>query len=354
METPVNATAEVQIEPGMPVEIGKIDKELGKLWEETGDTKTRASLINLAIYTESAESVSANTELISQIASQHACRALLIFANPDAPREQAKAWISAHCHLAGKGERQICSEQITFQLDGGMITALPNIVFSHLDSDLPLYFWWQGNFREPLDKKLWGWVDRLIYDSAAWSAPAEQFGIVQKIRTLTEVRTILCDLNWTRLVGARFALAQLFDHSCALARINKIERVSISCDNRTTGLLLLGWLAAQLGWKLQSTPGTDRFLSPAGLPVGFDIQVATGPPVGLCSFECPDSTLEIARQPGSEYFRARIDCEGVSNAVMLVPAGRSENSNILLIELSRGGKHPLYRKALAAIEPLFA
>jgi glucose-6-phosphate dehydrogenase assembly protein OpcA len=118
-----------------------------------------------------------------------------------------------------------------------MVAALPNIVFSHLDSDLPLYFWWQGNFREPLDKKLWGWVDRLIFDSSEWESPAEQFSLVQKIRTLTEIRTILCDLNWTRLVGARFALAQLFDHSCALARIRKIRRVSISCAWRTTGLL---------------------------------------------------------------------------------------------------------------------
>ncbi len=36
------------IEAGLPVEIGRIDQELGKLWEESGDTKTRASLINLA------------------------------------------------------------------------------------------------------------------------------------------------------------------------------------------------------------------------------------------------------------------------------------------------------------------
>ena len=155
----MNATEQATIEAGFPVEIGRIDKELGKLWDEVGDTKTRASLVNLAIFTEDANSVAANTELISKIASQYACRALLIFANPAATQPGAKAWINAHCHLAGKGERQICSEQITFQLDGELVSALPNIVFSHLDSDLPLYFWWQGEFREPLDKKLWGWTD---------------------------------------------------------------------------------------------------------------------------------------------------------------------------------------------------
>jgi glucose-6-phosphate dehydrogenase assembly protein OpcA len=348
----VNATEQPAIEPGLPVEIGKIDKELGKLWEETGDTKTRASLINLAIYTESADAVSANTELISKIASQYACRALLIFADRTATRSQARAWISAHCHLAGKGEGQICSEQITFRLDGEMVAALPNIVFSHLDSDLPLYFWWQGSFREPLDKKLWGWVDRLIYDSGEWEAPAEQFRLVQKIKTLTEVRTILCDLNWTRLVGARFALAQLFDHSCALARINRIKRVSISCEKRTAGLLLLGWLAARLGWKLQ--PGTESFLSRDGARIDFEIQVTPGRIVSRCAFDCGDATLEIWGEANSDYFQARIGCEGVSDAVMLVPAGRSDTADILVTELSRGGNHPLYTKSLATIGSLFS
>jgi glucose-6-phosphate dehydrogenase assembly protein OpcA len=348
----VNATAQALIEPGLPVEIGKIDRELGKLWEETGDSKTRASLINLAIYTENAESVAENTNLISEIASQHACRALLIFANPDAPLEAARAWISAHCHLAGKGQGQICSEQITFQLDGGMVAALPNIVFSHLDSDLPLYFWWQGTFREPLDEKLWGWVDRLIYDSAAWDAPAEQFRLVQKIRTLTEIRIILCDLAWARLIGARYAIAQLFDHSCALARINEIKHVTISCAEHSTGLLLLGWLAAQLGWKLQSLNQSEHFVSPAGASINFETRVVEGPTIGLCAFECGDATLEITRQPGSDYFQARIGCEGVSDATMFVPAGKNGMADTLVAALGRGGKHPLYIKALAAIDPL--
>ena len=54
LEAPVNATEQAPIEAGFPVEIGRIDKELGKLWEEVGDTKTRASLVNLAIFTENA------------------------------------------------------------------------------------------------------------------------------------------------------------------------------------------------------------------------------------------------------------------------------------------------------------
>ncbi len=340
------------IEPGLPVEIGRIDKQLGKLWEDSGDTKTRASLVNLAIYTEKPEAIQPNTEIIAKIAGEHACRALLVLANPDAPKSDAKAWISAHCHIAGKGERQVCSEQITFQLDGETVAGLPNIVFSHLDSDLPLYFWWQGEFHEPLDEKLWAWMDRLIYDSAEWKNPAAQFALVKKISELTEARTIMCDLNWSRILGTRYALAQIFDHSCALARLDTIRKVSITCASHSTGLLLLGWLAAQLGWKFQPLLDKKSFVTSEGDHVEFEIVEAPGAAISHCVFECADRVFEITRDEKSEYYHVRISGEGASEAPMLVSAGKSELVDILLVELSRGGKHPLYVKALRAIQPL--
>ena len=349
------------IEAGLPVEIGLIDKELGKLWEESGDTKTRASLINLAIYTEEADSIADNTTLISEIAGEHACRALLIFANPEAPRPQALAWISAHCHLAGggvkgahalHGERQVCSEQITFQLDGEMTTAMPSIVFSHLDSDLPLYFWRQGEFHKVLNEKLWARVDRLIYDSADWSRPVEQFAIVHEIRNFTEGRTTLCDLNWTRLLGTRFALAQLFDHSCVLAHMKEIQSVSIACTKRITGLFLLGWLAAQLGWKHQTLLHKESFLSSEGTTIDFEIQETPGEVISRCAFQSPRASFEITREANSAYYHARVCGDDSCETPMLISAGKSKPADILLMELSRGGKHPLYDKALAVIGPL--
>lgn len=341
------------LEPGLPVEIGKIDRELGKLWEDSGDTKTRASLINLAIYTENAEQVVANTELISQIATEHACRALLIYANREADESEAKAWISAHCHLAGKGERQVCSEQITFQLDGDTVDSLPSIVFSHLDSDLPLCFWWQGEFRAQLDRELWSWIDRLIFDSADWENPADQFKLVHEIEALDGGRTMVCDLNWTRLLGTRFALAQLFDHSCVLSRLREIRGVTIATNHRTTGLLLLGWIAAQSKWKHQTLMGKEFFLTPEGEHVEFVIDVVPGADISLCRFECGKSSFEISREAGSDYFHAKLSGTEACETPMLISAGKSQLADILVMVLSRGLKHPMYTKALAAIEPLF-
>jgi glucose-6-phosphate dehydrogenase assembly protein OpcA len=147
---------------GLAVEIGKIDKELKKLWEQSAGAMTRASLINLAVYSEAPDSLARNTQLISQITQNHACLAIVIGADRTAKENRVEAWISAHCHISRAGSKQICSEQLSFLLEGPCTNLLPSIVFSHLDSDLPFYLWWQGDLHDPMDPQLWAWVDRFI------------------------------------------------------------------------------------------------------------------------------------------------------------------------------------------------
>src|SRR5437016_3186793 len=89
--------------PGLPVEIGKIDRELKKLWEASSGAATRASLINLAVYSEAPDSLGKNTAIISRITENHACRAIVIAANPAAKENRVEAWISAHCHVSRAG-----------------------------------------------------------------------------------------------------------------------------------------------------------------------------------------------------------------------------------------------------------
>ena len=71
---------------GQSVEIGKIDKELKKLWREGENAITRASLINLAVYSEKPDSLEKNTQLIARITENHACRALVIGGKREARR----------------------------------------------------------------------------------------------------------------------------------------------------------------------------------------------------------------------------------------------------------------------------
>lgn len=341
-------------EPGLPVEIGRIEKELGKLWESSGDTKTRASLINLVVYTEDPASVAADTALISAIAGKHACRAILILANPHAEESGAKAWINAHCHMAGKG-RQICSEQITFRLDGDSAAALPNIVFSHLDSDLPLCLWWKPDFPEPLDEKLWGWVDRVIYDSSSWKNPAHQFALVRHISSGEGDGIVLCDLNWTRLFPWRYALAGMFDHSAALPCLPEIGKLSIAAppSGRTAALLIAGWFANRLNWGL--APDGRSFASAKGQRIAFEIESGSG--AGILEsvrLECGKSSFELKLTEDAEFFESTMRIPGIPEVHQLSPAPQGRLEETLLRELSRAGRHALYTKSLDTVLQLVA
>jgi len=337
---------------GLPVEIGRIDKELGKLWDSSDDTKTRASLINFVIHTSELASLAIDTEIISTVAAKHACRAILIFSNPAAQAPAAQAWINAHCHQTGKGERQLCSEQITFRLDGESARALPNIVFSHLDSDLPLCLWWQGELPEPLDETLWAWVDRLIYDSAAWSNPAHQFSIVRHLSSRNGKGAVLCDLNWTRLQPWRYALASLFDHAAAfpkLAKVNSIE-IDLNHGSQTSALLLLGWFACQLNWS--ASESDNEFIDSGGRKIAYTVLHNGNHARNVALIQCEGAEFELSHEADSDFFEAAIRIPGIVDSRQILPAPRRNTTDTLLAELSRAGRHPLYTKSLEKIFPL--
>ena len=78
---PVMPAAAETYSLGAPVEIGKIEKELKKLWQESEGAMTRASLMNLAAYSEQPGSLNNNTQLMAKITEDHACRAIVIEAD---------------------------------------------------------------------------------------------------------------------------------------------------------------------------------------------------------------------------------------------------------------------------------
>jgi hypothetical protein len=116
-ESFVPATVD-QFTAGLPVEVGEIQRELKRLWGSEESVMTRASLINLAVYSEQPDSLGKNTAIICQLTENHACRVIVIAADPDAAESGVQAWISAHCHVGHAGRKQVCSEQLSFSIRG--------------------------------------------------------------------------------------------------------------------------------------------------------------------------------------------------------------------------------------------
>lgn len=348
-------TPHPQVPAGMPVEIGKIDRELKKLWDQSDGAMTRASLINLAVYSEAPGSLPSNTAAIAEITQDHACRAIVIGAEPDASEPGVEAWISAHCHVTGTGSKQVCSEQLSFLLKGASENLLRSIVFSHLDSDLPLYLWWQGEFPASMDPQLWAWVDRLIYDSQIWHDVPAQIGRIETAQSEAKQRVVLCDLNWTRLVHVRLALAQFFDHPRSHRHLGEIESVEIdhAPQFRSTAVLLAGWLAAQLGWKAEnSRSGEVAFIDPAGKRVAFVLAEKTGEAIGRCRVACKTIALEVAHAPKADLLDVSVNAGGKERMRQLMPAGRDTAVQLMDEELMRGGPHRVYLRALNCVRDL--
>jgi glucose-6-phosphate dehydrogenase assembly protein OpcA len=345
----------VSLSPGIPVPIGGIERELGRLWEASGESKTRASLINLAIYSESKDSLRENAAIIQSLAGEHAMRAILIEADPGAEGSHADAWISMNCYLHGAKGGEICSEQISFNLSGEAARSLQSVVFSHLDSDLPLALWWRADFRQPVDGKLWRWVDRLLFDSATWKNPQQQFSLINQIADLTESRTILCDLNWARSLPVRQALAGIFDCPETLPQLKNIHSLHLdhAPGNRSTALLLAGWLSDRLGWHLTMTGETPQFQDAAGGIVILFLKEVAGASISRLQLSSQTAEFEVKRDHGSDLYVADARGTTVPCNSRMVRAPREETREILLAELARGGRHPLYTRAIRAVESLW-
>ena len=341
---------------GTPVEIGRIDKELKKLWAEGEGVMTRASLINLAIYCDKPGSLGQNTQLMSQLTENHACRAIVIEADATAKDNRAEAWISAHCHVSRAGSRQICSEQLSFQLGGPCTKLLPSIVFSHLDSDLPFYLWWQTEFRAPLDPELWSWVDYLIYDSHTWNDYKGQLDLVETARREADQRIVLSDLNWTRLDKIRTAVAQFFDPPAAHRHFSRIEKISITHGRgyRSTALLLAGWVAAQLEWTADGKPSNNelRFRNEDGKQVTVSLLEKDGQPIGEISLESGNITFGVKHRPGLDLLEVTRNDDGEQRLNQLMPAGSNELVALLSEQMMRGGPHAVYLRVIDCLRSL--
>jgi len=339
---------------GQPVEIGRIERELKKLWEQGEGAMTRASLMNLAVYSEAPDSLERNTQIIAEVTQDHACRAIVICADVAATDNNVAAWISAHCHMNRRGAKQICSEQVSIMLSGASATLLPSILFGQLDSDLPLYLWWQAQMPPVIDPQLWHWVDRLIYDSRSWDNFGSQMTQVEAARRETDEQLVLCDLNWTRIVDLRNAFAQFFDHPSSHHHFAEIAELSIdfAAGYRSTALLFVGWIAAQLNWTTTTGGEMPSFKNSEGREIRVRLQeslvqsigavrmTSRGVEFGVSRAECGD-LLEVGRGKPGAVIRSQ-----------LLPAIPENPVRLVSEELMRGGPRRVYLRAVERVRDL--
>ncbi len=350
------ATSELDLDTavlGQEVPLNRVDQALRELWADDDTSKTRASLMNVAIYSEDSSSLERNTQLLGEITMQHSCRSLLIVNVPTAPKPSARAWVTAHCQLYD-GKRSVCCEQISLVMEGGTADSIRNFVFAHLDSDLPLTVWWQGELTERLDERFYSVIDALIIDSSRWADPGGSLRRVLAARNSRTSRFDLSDLSWMRSHFMRMALAASCHDAVVRAELPKLDHLSVThgAGHRMSALMLAAWIGTQLKCRL-ATGGGLRFDRDGGAAIEVSVteNTATKCPLQALQLSGPGVSISICRDPNSCFVRSRMEHDHHQQDQMQ-PADMSDDGDLIAEQMGRLGGTTLYFEMLPLLQAM--
>ncbi|MCG3157061.1 MAG: hypothetical protein DKINENOH_03692 [bacterium] len=257
----------------LSVDVAAIEQELTLLWQEVaveqeaedtaaaapaGDRPVmRACTLNLLAIAPDDKTAEQAAAAIAEFTSRHPCRAIVVIAEAESETAELSAYVSAHCHLPVPGARQVCCEQISVIARGPAVAQVPGTVLPLLVGDLPVALWWLSGLPQESEmfEQLLGASDCLIFDSAAALDLGLTFAAANALNVNWQNGSVI-DLNWLRLSHWRDLLAHFFELAGVAACLQSIEKVTVRMIRRTAELemaqpaLLLGWLAAQLQWRL--------------------------------------------------------------------------------------------------------
>jgi glucose-6-phosphate dehydrogenase assembly protein OpcA len=186
------------------------------------------------------------------------------------------------------------------------------------------------------------------------------------------------DLGWRRIGPWCQLIAQFFDPPDARAYQRRIRRVAIDYAPAASGivsaapLLVLGWLAARLGWEPETTTtarGSLDALFAARQPgdgaegEGILAQVRPRPHARCGPGELLAVTLTAGTGPATARFEIRASDDAaccVTRAVLpgirelerMAPIGHASNAELLSHELERPGADPVYAASLTLVGQL--
>jgi len=340
------------------VDVAAIEKELHELWHAVAETQpgsperqiARASLFNFVVFCRTEAHRDHATQVLSTLTSYHPCRAMVLVVDPESPKPQLSAAISAHCHLAAE-RKQVCCEQITFHASGTDVENLSATVLPLLESDLPTVVWWQYNFLQSVVvfRQLVDAADQIIYDTSSWDAPENQFGALAEIIAARQ-HSKFADLSWTRLGLWRELAADFFDDPSCRAKLNSVRAVEIEhgCGPGAAvrAELLASWFAAQLQWpaaealaKIRLTEREDRDVTAVGI-ISFVIRAS-------------DARFSVRKDHGELAASAVVEMPNVCSLPRKQAFRPADDASLLSQELDRASNPFIYERALRMASQLF-
>jgi glucose-6-phosphate dehydrogenase assembly protein OpcA len=263
-----------QIQLGKTLDVEVVESRLAEMWQQTaGDSDDDAALLrarvaNLLIFVPSKPLLREVEEMMPALTAVHPSRVLVMLGLRDSEDRDIEMSVSSLCDSDKRtGVKRLCCEEVTMKAQGGFAAELPSAALPLLVSDLSTFLWWRDalNSSDKIFDRLLRATDRLVIDSAELVDADSQLPKINQLFTNDNYQHVgISDLNWARLTLWRGLLADFYDvpaHGDSLEQIARV-RVNYSAGERQPAtvapqaLLIAGWLASRLGWKLLS--GSQR------------------------------------------------------------------------------------------------
>jgi glucose-6-phosphate dehydrogenase assembly protein OpcA len=254
-----------------------IERELAQLWQQTASAqlrdlepgKERATLraraANLMVYGSNAASLEKIDEVLQELSARHPCRALVMIDSQDRDDHDIEVSVDSFCHESAKQQHHhLCCEEVALKASGRFVVELPSAAIPLLVPDLPVFLWWREDLQTNADvfTELAHRSDRVIIDSANFTDGGKQIIALRSLLAAEpDEQTAFSDMNWARLTSWRALLASFFDAKPNRDALEKIVSAVIEYaagDSRRVSaqpLLIVGWLADRLDWKVTGTAG---------------------------------------------------------------------------------------------------
>ncbi|MEN9935211.1 MAG: hypothetical protein RLZZ387_1790 [Chloroflexota bacterium] len=361
------------------VDIRAIERELTNLWQSAAESAdsgrtspvTRTCMANLVVVVDERGVAGRATQVIDRLTGVYPNRAIVTAAlaheGGTQPEHAATidAWVQAHCQLPAPGRPQVCGEQITVEAHGEAAGRIPGVVLPLLVPDVPVALWLPHGepARHPVAAKLTDIADRLIVNSATFATPEAS---LPTLAGLIDADTGVSDLAWARLTGWRELVAQFFDAPAMLPHLSEVERIRLTVpsqpgqpSDRSQALMLVGWLASRLGWKVAEHVGGARLVRADGAEVALEIATADQPddqPDRLMEvvIGCRRATFTVSRYPGADVAVTRAEVDGMRPIQRTARLEWLDEASLLAGELQLLGRDRTFESALRVAATLVA
>jgi len=267
-----------------------------------------ARVLNMIVFVDHAWSGEIANRL-RHVGRYHASRLIVLSYEPRRERLDARATIAADDDAA-PGEVSLLRETVIIQIGDRHLDDLLTIVDPLVVTDMPTLLW-SPHGHPDIVETLLALAQSVLVDSVDDPVWGEA---IARACALT-ARAYVVDLAWLRTTPWRERVASLFDPQRWRPELEEITSVSVRHhpDSTVAAMLLLGWLASRLDWKIERLGGSQHALEGVARTGDHDVALGLQPAPEQQVRGLQGVTLEIAtgrrlsldRGPGGLHVRAR-------------------------------------------------